>query len=115
MKPYAEVAVAFASALVDGDFARAETLLAPELRRHVTADALRQKLYAMFRSYANGEPMAVDFDEEGQMEHWPSKLPGDAGWVYVSISGDDFVEAVTVIVADVRGKYLIREIEWGRP
>jgi hypothetical protein len=34
---------------------------------------------------------------------------------YVSIIGDDFVEAVAVVVSDVEGELLIRRIEWGRP
>jgi hypothetical protein len=115
MAPYAEVAVAFASALVEGDFARAESMLAPILRRQLTAEALRENLYAMFRGYSDSDPTSVDFNEEFQMENWPSKLPGDIGWAYVGICGADFVEAVTVIVADVEGTPLIRKIEWGRP
>jgi len=115
MTPYAEVAVAFASALVDGDFARAESLLAPVLRRQLTQESLRENLYAMFRGYAEGEPREVHFDDEFQMQEWPDKLPGDVGWAYVGIEGDDFVEAVSVVVADVGGKLLIREVDWGRP
>jgi hypothetical protein len=40
---------------------------------------------------------------------------GDIGWAYVSIEGDDFVEAVRVVVSALGGKPLIREVEWGRP
>jgi hypothetical protein len=118
MTPYARVAVAFASALVEGNFARAESLLVPELRKQLTQDTLRENLYAMFRGYAESEPRRIYFDEkvqEFQMDEWPDKLPGDIGWVYVAIEGDDFSEAVRVIVADVEGKLLIREVEWGRP
>jgi hypothetical protein len=115
MTPHAEIAVAFASALVDGDFARARSMLAPELRRQMTQEALRDNFYAMFWSYATGEPQAVNFDEEFQMEDWPGKLPGDVGWVYVGIEGEDFVEAVSVVVAERDGRQFIREIEWGRP
>jgi hypothetical protein len=115
MTPYAEVAVAFASALVDEDFARAEALLAPELRRHLTPEALRENLYAMFRGYAEGDPRTVHFDEEFQLQEWPNKLPDDVGWVYVGIEGDDFVEAVSVVVAEVNGELFIRKVDWGRP
>jgi hypothetical protein len=115
MTPYAEVAVAFASALVDGDFVRAHQLLTPEVQRELTQEALRENLYAMFRGYSESEPTTIHFDENFQMENWPDKRPGDVGWAYVGILGDDFVEAVTVIVADVEGKLLIRDIEWGRP
>ena len=114
VKPYAEIAIAFASALVEGDFLRANTLLAPDLRRKLSPDALRERLYAMFRGYADGGPRSIQFDN-GQLDDWPAKLPGDVGWAYVGIIGDDFIEAVNVIVADIDGKLLIRQVEWGRP
>ena len=115
MTPYAEVAVAFASALVDGDFDRAASMLAPDLRHRLPPAALREKLYAMFRGYAKGEPRAVHFDEEFQLEEWPGKLPSDVAWAYVGIEGDDFIEAVSVVVADFDGRLLVREVTWGRP
>jgi hypothetical protein len=115
MTPYAEVAVAFASALVDGDFARAESLLTPDLRQQLSREVLREKLYAMFRGYAEGEPRRALFDEEFQLEEWRRKRPGDIGWVYVGIEGEDFLEAVNVVVASVEGRLLIRQVEWGRP
>jgi hypothetical protein len=37
------------------------------------------------------------------------------GWAYVGIEGDDFIEAIAVVVATISGELLIREIEWGRP
>ena len=36
-------------------------------------------------------------------------------WAYVGIEGDEFVEAVTVIVEDLEDRLGIRNIEWGRP
>lgn len=115
VKPHARIAIEFASALVDKDFARAEKLLCPELRQELMEDGLRTRFHRMFRGYSEGEPRSIHFDEEFQMEEWPGKQPGDVGWAYVSIEGDDFVEAVTVVVASFGGRYLIREIEWGRP
>ena len=61
MGPYVEIAVAFASALVGNDFAVAESFLTPELRQHLTQEALREKFFAMFRGYAAGEPQRVRF------------------------------------------------------
>ena len=29
--------------------------------------------------------------------------------------GEDFVEAVAVVVAEIDGVLLVREVEWGRP
>jgi hypothetical protein len=113
VKPYGEVAVAFASALVGGDFSRAHGLLAPELRTQLTPEVLREKLSGMCRRGA--EARSVHFDEQIQMDDWPGKLADDVGWAYVGIEGDNFIEAVTVIVAKIDGKFLIRDVEWGRP
>jgi hypothetical protein len=49
------------------------------------------------------------------LDYWPARQLGDVGWAYVAISGDGFSEAVTVTVADMGGRMMIRELEWGRP
>lgn len=90
-------------------------MLAPELQRQLTPDDLRSQLYAMFEGYAAGRPERIGFEDKYAHEDWPGKLPGDLGYAYVSIEGEDFVEAVIVTVADVAGKHVIRHIEWGRP
>jgi hypothetical protein len=115
MTPFGEIAIAFASALAQRDFARAHKLLAPELRASLTPTSLHDELYGMFRGYAEGEPTGIHCDEQFFMTEWPGKEPHDVGWAYVSIIGAAFVEAVTVIVADVDGTLLVRAIEWGRP
>jgi len=114
-KPYSTVAVAFGSALVDGDYDQAHRLLAAEMRKALSPQALRTKLYAMFRGYSDGEPRRIHFDEQSTMDDWVGKRAGEVGWAYVGIEGDDFNEAVAVIVADIDGELLIRGIEWGRP
>jgi len=115
MTPYASTAVAFASALVDADFDRAHSLLTPGLRADLTPADLRDRLHQMFSGYADGAPVRFHFDEEFCLEEWPDKQTGDVGWAYVSVEGEDFVEAVSVVVASVDGALLIRNIEWGRP
>jgi hypothetical protein len=115
MAPYGEVAIAFASALADGEFARAQGLLAPELRTRLTPAVLSEELHAMYSGYADGEPTGIHYDEQFFMTEWPAKEPLDVGWAYVSITGEAIVEAVTVIVAEIDGALLIRAVEWGRP
>jgi hypothetical protein len=115
MTPHGEIAVAFASALVEGDFARAHGLLAPALRDRLSPSALRAEFYAMFRGYTDGEPMSIDYDEQFSMTEWPDKEPHDVGSAYVGIIGEGFVEAADVTVAEVDGRLLVRLIEWGRP
>lgn len=113
-KRYEQVAIDFASALVDRKFAHAHELLTPDLKREMTPEMLLEALNGMC-AYSPGRPKRIHFDPQHSMESWPDKEPGDLGWVYIGILGDDFVEAVTVIVAEVDGRALIREIEWGRP
>jgi len=116
MRPFEKVAVDFATALVAGEFENARGFLSPERRSEFSADELQRRLFGMFDSYAEGDqPTGIQFDEEFSLVRWPAQLPGDLGWVYVGILGEEFVEAVSVIVSDKDGGPLIREIEWGRP
>ena len=115
MRPFEETALAFASALVAGDFRKARLLLSPPLARELSEADLRKELVAMLRGYAAGPRTAVHFDEQFSLEEWPTKQTGDVGWAYVSITGHDFVEAVAVTVAKVGDVHKIRAIDWGRP
>ncbi len=115
MRPFEETAVSFASALVDGNFELAHTFLAPDLQTEFSRESLRECFFRMFRSYTDGLPTEIQFDDEFSLLEWPSKQPGDVGWAYVGIMGKDFVEAVSVTVCDVAGVHLIREIVWRRP
>jgi hypothetical protein len=115
MKPYEEVAVAFASALVSGDFEQASRLLTPTLRDKYSARALREELREMLEDYAEGPPAQIYFNADASLDDWPDKQPGDLGWAHVGIIGDDFVEGVSVVIADAGGTLFVRSIEWGRP
>jgi hypothetical protein len=115
LKPHVEIAVAFASAFVNGDFARASAMLTPTLRPQLTPEMLRERFYAMFRGYASGEPKGIHYDEEFALTDWLGKMPNDVGSLYVSIEGEDFLEAVDLTVTDIDGVLLIRDIIWGRP
>src|SRR3954454_3623463 len=79
MTPHAKVAVQFATALVNGDYAGAHALLAPPLSQQLTPEDLRKNLYGMFRLYAEGEPKRIHFDEQFDQTDWPGKLPRDVG------------------------------------
>ncbi len=115
LKPFEEVAVAFAAALVARDFSGARMMLSPPLRAQLSDSNLEEELASMYRGYAHGAPSRCQFVPEGSLETWPEKQPGDLGWAYVSIEGDDFNEAVYVLVSDVEGVPMIKEIQWGRP
>jgi hypothetical protein len=49
------------------------------------------------------------------MTSWPDKQPADLGWAYVSIGGDVYSEAVTVVVTSEEGTPRVRAVEFGRP
>lgn len=49
------------------------------------------------------------------MTSWPGKRPEDLGWIYVSIGGAFYSEAITVVVTSESGEAKIREVEFGRP
>jgi len=115
MKPYAEVAVEFASALLRGDFEQAHRFLSRKLAEELSPEELREKYFEMFRGYTDETPARIQFDEEFCDEEWPAKQPGDLGWAYVGLLGDNVVEAVTPIVAVEDGRLVVREIDWGRP
>ena len=115
VKLFEEVAVAFAGALVARDFSRARQMLAPAVRAQLSERNLEEALVNMYRRYADSDPSRCQFVPEGSLETWPHKQPGDLGLAYVSIEGDDFNEAVYVLVSDVEGVPFVREISWGRP
>ena len=115
MKAYEQVAVNFATALVERRWVNALQLLTRSMRREYSAGELEENLDSMYSGYADGPATKVIFDPEVSWEDWPAKQKDDAGMAYVSVVGDDFNEAVTVIVSQIGPDLLIREIIWGRP
>jgi hypothetical protein len=104
---HGKVALKFAQALVAGEYRLAHGLLAEVLRLQLTPRDL-QELFEEMIEYWNGElpnyieVNIVDYSEEEVQ-------------VYVPICMDGNGEAVTVIVTEIDGQLLIREIDWGRP
>lgn len=115
MQPYADFAIAFASALVRSDFMEAHRFLSEELAGELPPEALRDKYFGMFRGYTDDSPTTIEFDEENCLSDWPERQPCDLGGVYVGLIGDDVVEAVILIIAETDDGMVIRKIEWGRP
>jgi len=115
MRPFEEVAVNFASALVAGEYERARTWLAPDLRRQYSAVELQNRLLEMFELSADESPAEILLDPTGSLEEWPTRQPGDVGWAYVGITGKAFVEGLSITISRIGGSAFIRDIEWGRP
>lgn len=102
----------FAEHLVGGRYDQAHQMLGRELSATWSPEKLRTRYQEMIGDGAG--PIVVP----GHTEHlarWPDRQAKDRGWIYVSITGTGFAEAVTVVVADEDGAARIRQLEWGRP
>jgi hypothetical protein len=102
----------FATALTSGAWSEARAMLTKGLQPQYS-DAALERHYSQMIEYGGG-PARVD----GYvlfMDSWATRQLRDIGWVYVSLSGEGYAEAVTVVVTDEDGAPRIREIEWGRP
>ena len=104
--------IQFAEALVGGRYAEAQSLLTSELQKQYSPESLAAQ-YGEMVSYGDG-PATVD-GQNAFMDKWPDKQAKDIGWSYISISGEGYGEALTVIVTDENGVPKIRDIEWGSP
>jgi len=102
----------FANALVEKRYGDASSMLTVDLKKSWSEEKLRSQYEEMI-SYGSG-PVKVDGHTEF-LEEWPDRKPGDVGWAYISISGSDFAEAITVVVAEENGEPKIRDLQWGRP
>lgn len=109
---YEAKAKGFAEALTANRYEAAFEMLSSALQAGSSAADLQSKFEEM-TEYGEGKPRVDGFTHT--MDDWPDKRSSDVGWAYVSISGDDYAEAVTVIVSFEDDAMKIREIEWGRP
>jgi len=109
---YKGVGLAFARALAARDYDAAHALTSRTYRARTSV----KDLQAAFE-----EIVPVDWGPVGPiqlgetMEVWPGREPSDVGWAYVSVGGDVYSEAVTVVVAIDEGELRIRTVEFGRP
>ncbi len=109
--PYGQVALQFATALLNGQFDEAHALLSASIREEWTP-AVLQETYESMVEYFEIPPDEVLTEVDTTM---PGLKP-DSAWVYVAINAEGNGEAVTVIVGNEYGRYLIQDIvEWGRP
>jgi hypothetical protein len=109
---FKRVAVTFTKALVSRDYAAAYELTSKEYRDSTSLEAMQ----AAFEAIVPDDWKTVGPVEVGEtMEAWPGKKPLDVGWAYVSIGGDVYSEAVTVVITSEGGELRVRTVEFGRP
>jgi serine protease inhibitor len=110
--PRGKAALAFAHALMDGDFTAAHNQLSASLKSSLSEETLKKSYEEMIGAY-DSPPSLVDLTTT--MDVWPDKQQNDIGWAYVTIAGKDWAEAVTVVIARENGSPVVRSLEWGRP
>jgi hypothetical protein len=109
---YHLVALEFTRSLAARDYPKAYAMTSEGYRRSNAVEQLRTAFEAIVpMDWGPIGPIQV-----GQtMTSWPAKQAGDIGWAYVSIGGNTYSEAITVVVTSENGQQRIREVEFGRP
>ncbi len=109
---YSKVALEFASALVSGNYEQAHALISQSRKDEWSASWLQTEYEEMI-AYGDGPASFLEVMET--MEDWPARQKEDVGWAYVAIAGEEYSEAVAVVICNEHGHMRIRDIEWGRP
>lgn len=109
--PYGQVALKFATALLNSQFEEAHTYLSASIRDEWTPSLLQETDEGMVE-YFEIPPSEVLVDA---VDTEILGIKSNSAWVYVSIFGEGNIEAVTVIISNKHSTYLIQELEWGRP
>lgn len=106
----------FGDRLAACDYGKAWDLLSPELKREYSPQTLQTTVEEMI-SYGSGPIQRAIVMTDCLLTEWqyPAMENDDVMWLYVALEGEDFGEAVTVIVQYQDEKLVIRWLEWGRP
>jgi hypothetical protein len=109
---YAAIALEFAEEMAARQYAKAYAMTTQEYRKGTSVEQLQ----AAFETIVPIDWGPIGPIEVGEtMAVWPGKQPADLGWAYVSIGGEVYSEAITVIVTSEQREARIREVELGRP
>src|SRR6266404_6252409 len=111
MSPNVQLAQRFGDLIAREDYESAHELLTKQAQGLHTAQEMRSRSEGM-RRYAPGPFRNFLVMEEFMLEDWPAKQDGDVASIYISLEGDNFCEAVSVIVAQEDGDLRIRDLEW---
>jgi hypothetical protein len=106
--PYGQVALTFATALVNGKFEDAYRFLSPSIKDEWSPKLLKDTYEEMVEYFGD---LPVNYISIGVVD---TSLSDDC-WVYVEIACDGCGEGIKVTIKAENEKYLIQEIEWGRP
>ena len=109
---YRTFALEFTKALAAREYDKAYVMTSWEYQQQTSLEQLQQSFKTVVPEDW-GEMGPVDVGEI--MTNWPGKQAADIGWIHVSIGGDVYSEAITVVVTLEDEGLKIREIEFGRP
>ena len=109
---YENFAYEFTVALTNREYKKAYSMTSKEFKTKTTIEEMK----ASFEHVVPNDWGAMGPIELGEtMTDWPDKRATDLGWVYVSIGGDVYSEAIIAIVSIEDKAIKIREVEYGRP
>lgn len=108
------IAEQFGRHIADADYTAAHRLLTKAAQQKYTPEGFKQSFEEM-TSYEPGPIHRVGVDPQFVLEDWPAKVAGDIASVYVGLFGEEYVEAVTLVVSREDAEVRVRDIEWGRP
>jgi hypothetical protein len=112
--PHGILGFMFAQALVKGEYDKAHAMLSAELKLEYPPTALKQNYEDMIDYAQPSRQPDVEVLDNSLIPDAPRPMD-EEGWVYVSIFGDGWSEAVIVTVKPFGHVYLITELIWGRP
>ena len=102
----------FTNALAARNYPAAYALTSRDYQDGTSLEAMQ----AAFEAIVPTDWSAIGPVEVGAtMEDWPDRKPSDVGWAYVSVGGDAYSEAVTVVVTLEDDALKVRTVEFGRP
>ena len=105
----ADTAQAFVNHLLDRNYSAARAMLHPH-ESGFTEDELKESFEPLFEGENFPESADVfDIRTEGT-----DLEPDDLAWVYINIDSEN-AEAISLHVARDRKRFVVRNIEWGRP
>jgi hypothetical protein len=109
---YKAFAVEFTRTLARREYAAAFEMTSRQYRSQSTVEQLKAAFEVIVPpDWGDTEPIEMGTT----MSSWPGKMSSDLGWIYVSIYGDVYSEALILTVTLEEGQAKIREIVFGRP
>jgi hypothetical protein len=109
---FRQLALDFTKTLAEREYAKAYAMTSQQYRKQNTVERLRTDFESIVPAdWGTMGPIEVAHT----MTSWPEQQPSDLGWAYISIGGDVYSEAVTVVVTSEDGEAKVRMVEFGRP